>query len=125
MRATMIDLSGKQTFPCLVCASPLLVKQTEKAKPYLVCDPCGIQVFVRGPGGIAAFNRLVERGIREDVWARIKEMEPRYRLKCPKCGHRFWIEPSLVKTSMFDGTLQGFRCPGENCGATVPWEKKV
>src|SRR5271169_655317 len=65
-RAKMINLSGKRTFPCPVCASPLLVKQTKKAKPYLVCDPCGTQVFVRGPGGIAAFNRLVERGVRED-----------------------------------------------------------
>jgi uncharacterized C2H2 Zn-finger protein len=50
-------------------------------------------------------------------------MERRYFLKCPKCGGRFWIEPGLVKTSMFDGSLQGFRCPERKCGAVVPWEK--
>jgi predicted nucleic acid-binding Zn ribbon protein len=120
----MFDLSGKQMFPCPICASACPVKQTKKDKPYIICHPCGIQVFVRGPEGIAAFNRLVERADAEDLWARIKEMEPTYRLKCPQCGHRFWIEPSLVKTSLFDGSLQGFQCPGKNCGSTVPWEKK-
>ena len=60
---------------------------------------------------------------REPAGSRLKELEPRYRLKCPQCGHRFWIDPSLVKTSTFDGSLQGFRCPGKDCGSTVPWEK--
>lgn len=121
---SIFDLNEKHMFPCPVCVSPRQVKQTKKDKPYIVCHPCGIQVFVRGPEGIAAFNRLVERAGAEDLWARIKEMEPKYRLKCPQCGHRFWIEPRLVKTSLFDGSLQGFRCPVESCGSTVPWEKK-
>jgi len=30
----------------------------------------------------------------------------------------------LVKTSMLDGSLKGFRCPGKNCGAIVPWEEE-
>ncbi len=118
------DLSVNKMFPCPVCASPCPVKQTKKAKPYIVCHPCGIQVFVRGPEGIAAFNKLVETAVPKDVWAKIKEMEPRYRLKCPQCGHRFWIEPELIKTSFFDGSLEGFRCPIESCDSTVPWEKK-
>lgn len=124
MEVTIFDLNGKPMFPCPVCSSPRLVKQTKKAKPYIVCDPCGVQVFVRGPQGIASFNRLVERADGEGLWARAKEIKPRYRLKCPKCGDRFWIEPDLIKTSLFDGSLQGFRCPGKNCGSTVPWEKK-
>jgi ssDNA-binding Zn-finger/Zn-ribbon topoisomerase 1 len=111
-------------FPCPVCTQPLEIKLTKKKKPYVVCDPCGIQVFIRGPAGIATFNRLVERGSGEDLWTRIAEMEQRYRLKCPECGCRFWIEPELVKTSIFDGSLQGFRCPQKNCGATVEWEKQ-
>jgi hypothetical protein len=55
---------------------------------------------------------------------RLEEIDHRYLLKCPKCGHRFWIEPQLVKTSILDGTLQGFRCPENGCGHVVPWEKK-
>jgi DNA-directed RNA polymerase subunit RPC12/RpoP len=110
-------------FPCPVCACARPVRQTKKAKPYVVCDPCGIQLFVRGPDGIAAFNRFIDRADGEDLWARLKEMDRRYRLKCPECGGRFWIEPGQIKTSTFDGSLKGFRCPGKGCGATVPWEK--
>src|SRR5437879_10679649 len=46
-----------------------------------------------------------------------------YYLKCPECGCRFWAEPELAKTSIFDGSLQGFRCPEKKCGATVAWER--
>jgi hypothetical protein len=103
---------------------PCEVKITKKDKPYITCDPCGIQVFVRGPAGIAAFNRIVERGGENDLWKRIEEMEWRYRLKCPECGCHFWIEPELAKTSLFDGTLQGFRCPNKGCRKVVPWNSE-
>jgi DNA-directed RNA polymerase subunit RPC12/RpoP len=90
----MAVLNGNTMFPCPVCSDPREVRQTKKRKPYITCDPCGIQVFVRGPAGISAFNRLVEGVGSKDVWTRLREMERRYRLKCPQCGCRFWIEPS-------------------------------
>lgn len=120
----MAELNGSRMFPCPVCTYPREVRLTKKRKPYITCDPCGVQVFIRGPAGIAAFDRLVDRGNREDLWARLREMERRYYLKCPECGCRFWAEPELAKTSIFDGSLQGFRCPEKKCGATVAWEKK-
>ena len=110
-------------FPCLVCLGAREVRLTKKNKPYLICDPCGIQVFVRGPAGIAEFNRLIEQGDRDGLSARIREMEGRYRLTCPECGHDFWIEPKLIKTSSFDGSLKGLRCPQKGCGAVVPWKE--
>lgn len=113
----------KRMFPCPVCTDPREVRVTKKDKPYITCDPCGIQVFVRGPSGIEAFNKLVDDA-SEDVWSRITEMGRRYRLKCPECGHRFWIEPNLIATSIFDGSLKGFRCPEKDCGATVRWESE-
>ena len=120
----MAELNGNRMFPCPVCTDPREVRLTKKRKPYITCDPCGVQVFIRGPAGIAAFERLVERVTSEDLWTRLKDMQRRYYLRCPKCGHHFWIEPGLVKTSMFDGSLQGFRCPGKQCGAKVEWENK-
>ena len=120
----MAELNGNRMFPCPVCMDPRQVRLTKKRKPYITCDPCGVQVFIRGPAGIAAFNRLVERADRQDLWARLEEMDLRYHLKCPKCGSRFWIEPRLTKTSVLDGSLQGFRCPEKKCGAIVSWEKK-
>lgn len=53
--------SGKSMFPCPVCTEAREVRLTKKDKPYVVCDPCGVQVFVRGPAGIAEFERLLER----------------------------------------------------------------
>lgn len=99
-------LSVKMRFPCPVCVQPREVKMTKKKKPYLICDPCGIQLFVRGPAGIAAFERLLDRAEVEDLFTRSAEMERRYYLECPACGRHFWVEPDLAKTSMFDGTLQ-------------------
>jgi predicted RNA-binding Zn-ribbon protein involved in translation (DUF1610 family) len=113
------------TFPCPVCTDPREVKLTKKNKPYITCDPCGIQLFIRGPAGIAEFNRLVERGEREDLPTRIKAMERRYRLTCPKCRSKFWAEPKLIKTSGFDGSFKGFRCPQKGCEAIVPWEERA
>jgi DNA-directed RNA polymerase subunit RPC12/RpoP len=118
-------LNGTRMFPCPVCTSPLEVKTTKKDKPYIICDPCGVQLFVRGPSGIDAFSRLIERANKDDLWSRLSEMERRYRLRCPECGCRFWIEQRLVETSTWDGSLKGFRCPGKNCDAIVPWEKQA
>lgn len=120
----MPELNGNKSFPCPVCTELREVRLTKKEKPYITCDPCGIQLFVRGPAGISGFNRLIDSGNNQDLWTTLREMKPRYHLKCPKCGLRFWIEPSLAKTSLFDGSLQGFRCPEKKCGATVAWEKR-
>ena len=121
----MPGVEAKRKFLCPVCMDAREVRMTKKNKPYITCDPCGIQLFVRGPDGIASFNRLIERAGNEDLWSALKEMHRRYRLRCPKCGAKFWIEPELVETSMFDGSLKGFRCPQKNCGNTVRWEKKA
>jgi DNA-directed RNA polymerase subunit RPC12/RpoP len=111
-------------FPCPVCTNPLEVRLTKKNKPYVTCDPCGVQMFVRGPAGIGEFERLVEQGNRDGLSDRLEEMERRYRLKCPECACRFWIEPDLIETSTWDGSLKGIRCPGKGCGAIVEWGKK-
>jgi len=120
----MTILNGKQLFPCPICTHPREVRITKKKKPYVVCDPCGIQLFVRGPAGIAALDRLLDRADVEDLWTRLAEMERRYYLECLACGCHFWIEPGRAKTSLFDGSLQGFRCPAKNCREVVPWKTK-
>lgn len=120
----MAVIDGKRRFPCPVCMDARDVRLTKKGKPYLVCEPCGIQVFVRGPAGIAAFNKLADHASGEDLWTRLKEMQRLYYLKCPRCGHRFWIVPDLIETSGWDGSLKGFRCPAKNCEAIVKWENK-
>ena len=114
-------VSDEKWFPCPVCTRALDVRESKKHKPYVVCEPCGIQIFVRGPEGIAAFNRLVDLATREGIWQRLAELESRYLLKCPKCGKRFWIERRLIKTSRMDGNLKGFNCPEERCEGVAEW----
>jgi uncharacterized Zn finger protein len=109
-------------FPCPLCTHPLEVRLTKKNKPYVICDPCGVQLFVRGPDGINTFKRLIERGNSTGLWDRLEQMERHYRLSCRDCGCRFWVARNLLKTSTFDGSLKGFRCP--KCGEIVPWEGK-
>jgi predicted RNA-binding Zn-ribbon protein involved in translation (DUF1610 family) len=118
-----MPVSMDHKFPCPVCARPIQVRMTKKDKPYITCDPCGVQVFVRGPAGIAEFQRLIERGNRDGLLERLEGMERRYRLTCPDCGGKFWAEPRLIETSTFNGRLKGFRCPQGDCGAIVPWEQ--
>jgi len=120
----MSYLSGNEMFPCPVCMQRREVRITKKNKPCITCDPCGIQVFVRGSAGISAFNRLLDLAKADDLWTRLAEMERRFYLRCTACGSHFWIEPRLAKTSLFDGSLQGFRCPNNDCREVVQWKTK-
>jgi|GEM_PF-955859 len=113
----------RSKFPCPVCSCSREVRLTKKNKPYITCDPCGVQVFVRGPAGITEFNRLVERN-EKSLFVRLGEMERRYRLTCSECGNKFWAERKLIRTSGFDGSFKGFRCPQKGCDAIVSWEER-
>jgi len=117
-------LESKRLFPCPVCGEALEVKQTKKKKPYVVCDPCGVQLFVRNETGIGRFERLVAQAEQKDVWKHLEDMEDRYRKACPECGKAFWIEPKLVETSWLDGSFKGYRCPEPNCEGIVTEEVK-
>ena len=114
---------NKSQFPCPVCMEPREVRITKKKKPYVVCDPCGIQLFVRGSAGIETFTKLVDRAGKDNLWTRLSKMEQTYHLKCSKCGGRFWAAPEQIQTSLFDGSFKGFACP--KCRTTVEWERRT
>ncbi len=109
-------------FPCPVCGAPLDVRESKKAKPYITCDPCGIQVFVRGAAGIEKFRAAVKQAKSGNALDRYAEMERLYRKTCPKCGKTFWITPEITQTSWFEGTLTGYRCPRKGCNGVVKLE---
>ena len=99
--------------------APLEVRQSKKDKPYVICDYCGVQMFVRSPAGIRAFDRLVAEGKRIGILEAVAEMVERYWKECPECGERFWVNLSQIETSWLDGSIKGFRCPCEGCGGLV------
>lgn len=111
---------GEQWFPCPICLRPLDVRTSKRDKPYVICSPCGVQMFVREKAGIAAFQSLVEQGLKADVLTRIGELEQRYKLKCPECGKEFWASPALQNKNLLTGALLGYRCPDNNCRGVAP-----
>ncbi len=46
-------------FPCPVCQEIREVEYTKKSKPYLKCNNCFVQLFVRGKEGIKKFKHLI------------------------------------------------------------------
>lgn len=110
-------------FPCPVCGVPQEVRSSKKDKPYITCNPCGVQMFVRGREGVHEFKKLLELAAAEGTFERMKATIRRYRLSCKSCGTQFWIEPKLVETSVFDGSLRGVRCPKADCGTVNAWKE--
>ena len=48
-----------QHFPCPICFGMLEVRYSKRSKPYLTCNDCGVQVFIRGKNGIEMFKNLI------------------------------------------------------------------
>ncbi len=118
-------LEGHTTlrFPCPICGEGLEVRESKKRKPYLVCDRCGVQMFVRSETGIRKFRELVEKAESRNIWERLAELEQRYRVKCPKCRKEFWVAEDLIVTSWFSGEFIGYRCPEEDCDGVAKSEE--
>ena len=105
-------------FPCPVCLRPLDVRTSKRKKPYVICSPC-VQMFIRERAGIEAFEALVEQGRKDNVLARVAELERRCRLQCPQCGKSFWLSPELIITNRLTGSVIGYRCQQKNCPGIV------
>ena len=110
-------------FPCCVCGESREVRTTKKGKPYMICDPCGVQMFVRVETGIRRFEQLVADAEENNIWKRLAELPQRYQFQCPKCRKKFWLTPELIKTSWASGKLEGYRCPDPGCGGIAKPEK--
>ena len=60
--------------PCILCGRKLEKRTDKNGKPYFVCDPCGIQTFVRRKRGMElleeAFRNLEKAQVPFTVHAR-------------------------------------------------------
>lgn len=115
---------SKRLFPCPLCGEGQEVRESKRRKPYIVCNGCGVQLFVRTEPGIRRFEKLVAEAEARNIWARLNGLEQSYRKQCPRCGTKFWIREGLIETSMFNGRFVSYRCPEEDCGGTVKPEGK-
>jgi len=55
----MKNYSGR-LIPCFLCGNGLEVRTSKRRKPYFICDPCGVQVFIRRESGISRLNKLLQ-----------------------------------------------------------------
>ena len=46
---------------CFLCNDFLEQRVSDKGKPYFVCDPCGVQIFVRKKTGIERLQNIVSQ----------------------------------------------------------------
>jgi hypothetical protein len=53
--------------PCFLCGAKLEMKTSKRGKPYFVCDPCGVQLFIRRPNGIEGLRRLMRERERLQI----------------------------------------------------------
>ena len=55
-------MSGQETekIPCFLCGGLVLVKYSKRGKPYFICDPCGVQAFIRRDEGIKRFLKFMD-----------------------------------------------------------------
>ena len=51
---------AKNSIPCVLCKDNLPVRIDKNNKPYFVCIPCGIQLFVRGQQGIGRLSQAIK-----------------------------------------------------------------
>ena len=56
MKPSLMKPDHLRLFPCCVCGEAREVGTTKKNKPYLICDPCGVQVFVEEKTGFGDLN---------------------------------------------------------------------
>lgn len=55
-----LGLKGK-TFPCPLCHAALDLRPSKtNAKPYCICNGCGVQIFFRGKQAISLLREFVE-----------------------------------------------------------------
>lgn len=53
--------------PCFLCAAMLERRIDKNGKPYFVCNPCGIQLFVRRKHGIGLLNKLLSDSAKNEI----------------------------------------------------------
>lgn len=110
-------ISAPAAFPCPLCLVPLRVRSSKKGKPYVVCDACGVQMFVRAKPGIARLASLMAQPEAVGVMQRLATVARQQKATCSSCRHTFWLSEAELQTHWFNGAFVGYKCP--SCGASV------
>ena len=72
---TLLTIREPRLFPWCICGQPREVRTTKKGKPYLHCDPCGLQMFVRIEPGIRRLEQLIKDADQNNIWKRLSDLQ--------------------------------------------------
>jgi hypothetical protein len=53
--------------PCFLCGAKLERRTDKNHKPYFVCNPCGIQLFIRREHGIGLLDKLLRDVAKNEI----------------------------------------------------------
>jgi hypothetical protein len=106
----VMDIFSTQFLPCLLCGDKLQKRIDKHNKPYFVCDPCGIQLFVRRQQGITRLNEFMRASQRNAIPSR-------------EAAERIYMFQALL--SEIDGTKKQIAKLNDEIGFFFPDEDKV
>jgi hypothetical protein len=55
----VMERQSMSFLPCILCRNKLQKRTDKHGKPYFICDPCGIQFFVRRRQGMERLENLL------------------------------------------------------------------
>ena len=61
----MLEKFHEKGWPCFLCGEILGIRRAKTGKPYFICDPCGLQAFIRKEKGIRKLGELLESDRKE------------------------------------------------------------
>jgi hypothetical protein len=66
--------------PCLLCGNQLDQRTDKNDKPYFICNPCGMQIFIRRELGIKKLEELI-RNLKEGELPLKRHAEALYQVQ--------------------------------------------
>jgi hypothetical protein len=91
-----------QFLPCFLCGAKLDKRTDKNRKPYFVCNPCGIQLFVRRQYGIDLLDKLLRASEKNELpfKQRAEELAKMQALLTEIDGTRAQVERVRSQTSL-------------------------
>ncbi len=92
-----------QFLPCFLCGAKLEKRTDKNHKPYFVCNPCGIQLFIRREHGIGLLDKLLRASDKSELpfKQRAEELAKIQALLTEINGTKAQIERMESQTGLF------------------------
>ena len=103
--------------PCFLCGKQLDQRTDKNNKPYFICNPCGMQIFIRRELGIKKLEELI-RNLKEGELALKKHAQ--VFMKCrpffPRSTASRWKSSDWISKSVSSSSTK------TNCGPASCWK---